>query len=160
MCWANIVARFTQWRRRIGCLILQIFFCKLATNYRALLRTESLSVVSGKNCTTNYRMPYLYRSLSTNEPYSYWLFCRKRPATYASSPPCIITNGSPTPFVIYNTYTGDFHEFLGSENGDGEGSLDCDWLNVEMVMPQTAGRGRSGKVLRSQVFICIVLLRI
>ena len=28
----------TGWRRPIGCLKLQVIFCKIATNYRALLR--------------------------------------------------------------------------------------------------------------------------
>jgi len=30
--------RVTGWRRSIGCLKLQVIFCKRATNYRALLR--------------------------------------------------------------------------------------------------------------------------
>jgi len=29
---------YTGWRRPIGCLKLQVIFCKRATNYRALLR--------------------------------------------------------------------------------------------------------------------------
>jgi len=28
-----------------------------------------------------YRMPYLDTSFSAEEPYNYWLFCEKRPAT-------------------------------------------------------------------------------
>ena len=34
-----------------------------------------------------HRMPYLYKSFSTKQPCTLWLFCRKRPAT--SGIPCI-----------------------------------------------------------------------
>jgi len=63
----------TGWRRCIGCLKLQVSFCKRATNHRALLRKIATHVEYG---VTWYRvlktrkMPHLYWSISAKEPYT------------------------------------------------------------------------------------------
>ena len=52
------VFMYTGWRRPIGCLELQVIFCKRATNYRALLRKmtyeDKASYASTPPCTINW----------------------------------------------------------------------------------------------------------
>jgi len=84
----------TGWRRRIGCLKLQVIFCERATMCRALSRKmtcrDKASYDSTPPCTVSLPYPierdtifhrershiaYLYRSFLTKEPYNWWLFC-------------------------------------------------------------------------------------
>jgi len=48
--------------------------CNAAANYHILQHSMFAS-------DWRHKMPYLYRSFSAKEPYEYWLFCGKRPAT-------------------------------------------------------------------------------
>ena len=58
---------YTGWRRRIGCLKLQVIFCKRATNYRALVRkmtnNDMASYASSPPCTTHiYGNVYVHKA--------------------------------------------------------------------------------------------------
>jgi len=41
-----------------------------------------VTFVAGCRMAKRHRMPYLDRFLSAKEPYNYWLFCKKRPASH------------------------------------------------------------------------------
>ena len=64
----------------IGCLKLQVSFRKRGINYRALLSPPCINWMAYR-VAKMHRMPYLCRSYSVKEPYNWWFFCGKRPAT-------------------------------------------------------------------------------
>ena len=65
----HIISRcITGWPRPIGCLRLQVIFCKRATNYRALLRKWPMKIMH----PMRLRCPVQTRRFWRNEWYCCW----------------------------------------------------------------------------------------
>ena len=91
----------TGWRRPIGCLKLQVHFCKRATVYRALLRKMTLGefISAPKEGPTGWRRPirclklqFNFRRRASNSRALLWKISYKDKASCRSSPSCIQTS--------------------------------------------------------------------
>ena len=77
-------------KHAVGCLKLQVSFCKRATDYRALLQKISYqdtgyygsSPSDWDGVAKTHNFPYLYRSFSAKVTYIWSLFCGKWSATW------------------------------------------------------------------------------